>query len=743
MGFLAGGKLYLTVFYDWTPSSDELDFLLEFCNRVSADLYKATEGKHSIGAVYHCTVVGKGTSNIFVDHDGDSLPSSTNARLWWAGHMISAFRKTLPDVTAHVHELAHYLYDIGDEYSGTGGCVQLLGPPYTVCLMENYADSSHSRWVDATGLSRIVFPDTPVYYVTDWKLGSPNCVFQQGVLAHFCWDGVPGVAGDHKKGTGTQQNSKHSGMSCWTVMADNSKHDNIPYFLVYPGATPTAVAVGAPAVLAAVIPLTPVERFALVIDRSGSMAGGKLGGVIFGSDYYIDNLEEGKEFALLSFADTPDLHAPLDVVPSGAGSSWRQDRKDFVDVMTGGGRTAIGMALEAARSSLMPGSDVAAGQSVILLSDGLETVATPPVLSKIEDLVASNVRVFPIGFGVDQNHEVLQYLATRTGGTYLPVATTLTDAEVGDAIKDMMLYSADGFVEDTLAMAFAEIDETFDGDLESVPFRWDLTTPAVIPGSMAPEFIEFPIVVSSGSTQCTMGFSWSDRNDEFDLDLVPPGKTAPMTKKFRRTVRGQGYAFRVLRKPKAGTWKLRIRGTEIRGRKFRVFGFQVHSDLRFDVHVRRAIVRPGDTVEIRVALGLPQAIPGARVAAWIRLPDGQWRRINLPAGAPSGSDEGAYVAELDTLPAVDGSYLVCVDAVREPGTVQYVPTHPLGVDQRTTTPVKMKIPGFRLRKLLSFVASSSGRYDDAPLYGWNSKPPSIPADQTVRVRDWMEGREQR
>jgi hypothetical protein len=240
-----------------------------------------------------------------------------------------------------------------------------------------------------------------------------------------------------------------------------------------------------------------------------------------------------------------------------------------------------------------------------------------------------------------------------------------------------------------------------------------------------------------------MGCSWPKRNEDFQLELVPPGKTEPMRKRFRRSVRGNGYSLLVLRKPKAGTWKVRIRGAGIRETKLRVFGFQTHPDLRFDVHVARAIVRPGDPVEIRVGLGFPQAIPGAQVKAWVRLPDARWRRIDLPEADPTGPDAGAYVARLDTLPSVEGSYLVCVDATRDAGTIRYVPTHPLGIDQRTTAPVKLKIPGFRLRQLVSFDTSSSGRYDDAPLYGWNSVPPAVPDDQAERVRHWMHGRDQR
>jgi hypothetical protein len=252
--------------------------------------------------------------------------------------MISAFRKTLPDVTVHVHELAHYLYDLGDEYSAMGGCVQTQlpqppQPPFTVCLMENYPDSSHSCWVDSTGLSRAVFPDDPHDYVTDWKQHPAECAFQQGTLLHFCWDGavtaMGPVPGDHQKATATDQNSRHAGLSCWTVMADDAKHQNIPYGLVYPGAKPIAAGVAAPVVLTEVTPLTPVERFALVLDTSGSMAGAKLDGMIFGADYYIDDVEAGKELALFSFLDAPNPQGPLEVVPAGTAAAWRQDRKDF------------------------------------------------------------------------------------------------------------------------------------------------------------------------------------------------------------------------------------------------------------------------------------------------------------------------------------------------------------------------------------------------------------------------------
>src|SRR5262249_20209005 len=156
--------------------------------------------------------------------------------------------------------LSHYLYDIRDEWGA--GCVNLQPPtPPTVCLMENYPDSSHTCWVTAGGTTRVIPPavtnaiNGPTNdFIGDWKNHPLQCVLQPGVLAHFCWDGVVAggivvAVGNHKVGTGTAQDLTFPGKSCWTVMVDDSKHDNIPYGLHYPTATPAAAFAAAPTVL--------------------------------------------------------------------------------------------------------------------------------------------------------------------------------------------------------------------------------------------------------------------------------------------------------------------------------------------------------------------------------------------------------------------------------------------------------------------------------------------------------------
>jgi hypothetical protein len=722
MGTFFGGKFYLTVSLPWdeTTEPEKVAFIQTLFEKVSEYLFAATNKTHSIGGILYSPKFVAANSDIEIHAGGAALPDSMGARLW-AGSRVDVYEDSLHDVSLLVHELGHYLYGLGDETLNGNVWSCVTNSASGSCLMELYNDADHVRWRDKSPSLSQYYLDLDAYLSDK---AANNATFEPAGLTFFCWGNKNTPHGDHDPDTLTPQNNDHGKRSCWEVMADDASHDNIPYDLHYPAAGPSTTLVPAPDALPPIEPLIPVERIALLIDRSASMLGPKFEGAKVGAEAVIDLLKPKQQALLASFGSHPTVSAPMDVVPDGAGSAWRTNLKYLLGVLTPSGTTAIGPGLDLARTAIA-GVDIAASQSILLLSDGRENVFNPSVEQAIPDLVADNVRVYPIGFGSDQDDVLLKSLAEKTGGEYLPLAPNLSTSEIQAAIPEVMTYLAGAIAQKSMVTALYDVDASFAGDVDVTPFRWgNFPAPASIVRGNPPAEIVLPVHISPVCSGCTIGCSWDAAGKRFDVDVFRPGETEPYTERAGRRIRGtRNYSYFSMARPPGGTWKLRIRGTDIQGTRFKIYGFQVHPKLRMETHVRRGIVSPGAEVEITAHLRVPEPVVGATVRAWVFKPDDSWERVQLVEG--TGAAAGTYSAKVSSLSGVDGSYLVCIDAE-------------LGVH-----PPNLKMPAFKLRKLTSFVADASGRFVGKPLFGTNFKPPRIPLNQRNRFDEWIEKNKRR
>jgi uncharacterized protein YegL len=745
MGVFYAGKFYLTLTLEWDPTPAELTHLQVLFDKVSGVLCQATEGKHSIGQVFYSVIVGAKGSDILLHNGGSAQPDATDARLWQTGHLVDFYRDWLADVTLAVHELSHYFYGIEDEYNTADtppwDCVD--DPAAQVCMMEMYSTWKHAGWKkpSTTGGNPILYADLTRFFL---ERSSGIAYYDPIGPSAYCYRDSP-TQGNHNANPSTGQYAKWGIRSCWEIICTDSCHGDIPYGLIYQAGGPSSAVVPAPQPIDPLVELTPVERFGLVLDRSGSMLGAKLDGLKVGADAFIDLLTEGEEFGIVSFSDTANPDLLLTDVPAGSLVNWETNQKAIVDGLNAGGSTAIGDALDLGRR-VLSGVDVAAVQSLLLLTDGIENAGALTTAQAIPNLVARNVRVFTIGFGTDQNAAFLKNLASQTGGESLQIDPSLTPQQIANEIPRVMLYASGAMRADSMVTAFANIYEGLPEDLEAIPLAWgDASDPPGPPSGPPPEILSYPIEISAGSTECTMACSWSSPGLRFDLELVRPDGAPATSADISRSVEGAtSYAFQVLEHPMPGTWRLRIRGQEIRGTQFQVFGSQVHPNLRLEASVDRAIVLPGDEVEVQVSLRIPERVSGLSVRAWILSPAGRWSRVELLERSGEQAEAGIYVARIPTVRDVRGSYLVCVDASRRGGRETFQPWPPSRLESGENPSAKsVVVPSMRLRKLISFVTDNSGRYVGRPLHGANSKPLSVPSDQADRVQEWKDRRRRR
>ncbi|MGD8805674.1 MAG: substrate-binding domain-containing protein [Chloroflexota bacterium] len=179
-------------------------------------------------------------------------------------------------------------------------------------------------------------------------------------------------------------------------------------------------------VSAAVIDLFRItKRKATVIialDVSGSMEGDKIRSATAATGEFLGRLDPNDEVALLTFSDGVTLLSEParvgDVVEGLAGR---------VASLIASGNTALYDAVCQATTmaAAMKAQDEAAGESrlygVVLLSDGEDTVGEPTenqmfVTCLPANAEADGVKIFPVAFGEDASEDVLERIATVTGG---------------------------------------------------------------------------------------------------------------------------------------------------------------------------------------------------------------------------------------------------------------------------------------------------------------------------------------
>ncbi len=146
---------------------------------------------------------------------------------------------------------------------------------------------------------------------------------------------------------------------------------------------------------------------ALVIDRSGSMAGEKLARAKESVIRFLSLMEKGDRAALFAFSDRVTELVPL--------TDNVESLKTSVSAIEADGHTALYDAISQGVDSLKaePGR-----KAVIVLTDGIANRGVIDIAQAITAGFKSYVSVYTIGIGEDVRTDRLERIAEETGGTY-------------------------------------------------------------------------------------------------------------------------------------------------------------------------------------------------------------------------------------------------------------------------------------------------------------------------------------
>ena len=212
----------------------------------------------------------------------------------------------------------------------------------------------------------------------------------------------------------------------------------------------------------------------LVLDRSGSMAGGKLDQVRDAALQIIEGLADGEAFNIIDYSNAASPFAKRPVIKDSG--SVERARKYLASIRPNGGTNIHDALLEALKQEPIEGHL----PIVLFLTDGLPTVSKTSEIAIREMVDAGNVhhrRVFTFGVGADVNVPLLDRLAeiTRATSTFvlpdedveLKVAQTFRRL-YGPVLADVDLRTLDaGGTESTQMLRELipnELPDVFEGD---------------------------------------------------------------------------------------------------------------------------------------------------------------------------------------------------------------------------------------------------------------------------------------
>lgn len=160
----------------------------------------------------------------------------------------------------------------------------------------------------------------------------------------------------------------------------------------------------------------------LVIDRSGSISGGKIADAKSAAQQFVDLMDLSKDqVGLVSFSSSATLDHQL--------SQDAESVKAAIGSLTAGGGTAIDDGILEAQGELESVRHIAANApGMIVLSNGKNNAGPDPVIQAANQAKQAGTRIFTIGVGADADEDTLIPAASSPDDYYFaPTSGDLAD----------------------------------------------------------------------------------------------------------------------------------------------------------------------------------------------------------------------------------------------------------------------------------------------------------------------------
>ncbi|WP_170308922.1 vWA domain-containing protein [Pseudonocardia hierapolitana] len=458
MGRFKNGKFDLVVVANFSMSSSDATEWRRSFEKASELFWDASEGQVQYGRIFVCDEsVGADSAEIILHASGD--PSyGTWGKFGVPGQALHLMPYVKFQVLTHHHEMGHHVWALGEEYAADAvleqidtsvaapdnATVPLVGSSFAPgalvdadAILKFGANLERRNIAANTTTSLTVSPAFSQSPTTDsdgrvqyqfpaecaTATGSRFCIMENsrgaaGTLdaagnwtpaaqpvTEFCSDS------NHDADLDTQQEARNHD-SCWeTIVARPG----------YTGLAAPDPAVAGPTTGFSTpdwIVLDKQSRFAVMVDRSGSMSvGNKMTDARHGAVYWLEFCSVGNDLlSLISYDDQIDTLLGLTQVSALGGLG---PTTTTINALTPRGSTNIRDALFAGRDQIESLPTRAAVQVALLITDGIHNFPTGSSPTEaLDEYQEGGIRLYALGVGqpgaVDMG--VLDGLAAGTGG---------------------------------------------------------------------------------------------------------------------------------------------------------------------------------------------------------------------------------------------------------------------------------------------------------------------------------------
>lgn len=462
LGRYKNGKFDLVVVANFPMSATDFAEWERGLKKASEILYDASEGQMQFGSIYVCDEnVGADTAEFILHNSGD--PSyGTFGLFGTAGQALHLMPYVRLQPLTVLHEMGHHVWRLGEEYAAPAffDAIDKTNPApdrHTIPITSannwgandlvtrqasailKFGSLVERRTVTANTATTVTvspdFPDLPtnssstnVQYQTPAECStaanSNFCIMEKsrGAAGSFdtagTWHPVANpvtefcTTSNHDPDNDTQQDDLYN-KSCWEKILDRAEFSGLTI--------PSPAAASGPTTGSTTpdwIVLDKQPRFALVLDRSGSMASGnKMADAQHGAVYWLEYCAAGTDLLSVIWYD----HAidrilnltEVDTLPS------LTPTINAINALAPRGSTNIRDGLFSGLDQIQSLPTRAAVQVTLLLTDGIHNTPTGSSASEVlPDFENGGVRIYALGVGTPQEVDmnVLDELAEKTGG---------------------------------------------------------------------------------------------------------------------------------------------------------------------------------------------------------------------------------------------------------------------------------------------------------------------------------------
>ena len=705
-GQFKNGKFDFTVVANFPMTDGDRAAWERAFRKASELLWNASEGQMSFGQVFICDDnLGAHAAEMILHASGD--PSY--ATLGGFGKLGKAIH-LMPYVTTRgpltiVHEMGHHVWEMYDEYTaplqkddlarGTPAPnkftipISPLSGRRTDELVGNdallkFGQTWERRKISANTATKVIvrraFSDLPtnststaVWYQSPAECSdvhnSNYCIMENSrdAAGYFdstgSWNTVSHpvtefcVASNHDPDGDTAHENRHR-KSCWETIVNKSEFKNIRIPNVPSDTSPST-----PDDLQW-IELEKQPRFSLVLDRSGSMGGGrKMPEAQHGAIYWMEYCALSRDFlSIYWYNHLVEEIMPLTEVGT-LSTAETQDVKVGIRALTPNGNTNIRDGLAEGLNGLQSRPSRAAVEVALLLTDGIHN--TPRSASPrevIPSFLDRGATIFALGVGGTRytNMSMLNDLAEGTGGQAFsvehdrPCEIEAAMVEINAMVRGGILSTetsifraSEGFGVDDRSSRPSLIEILKSLDYPDVEYLYTISKDSNSPIRL------FRAYVEEGAERASFSVVYPQPGQVW-LYLLDPDGNAYTGSDLQHVISDASHEFAIVNGPQPGLWnmvgvraksgsELSVRAISgVENRHIQVFGGATTQN-----HVRGA-------VGVWATARCMHELSGLKVTAQFIDPNGQMHDLNLSDHQPQEPQSGLYQAAF--FPRVQGQY---------------------------------------------------------------------------------------